>query len=178
MARTELPPTGGEFSLPAVVKPTACPASVAISVPWLKLVDLPNLRFAADPNASSAVREAVVLLSGTPFFVRQTPPPQVGLAAVPSRLVFGIGKNGRCERQIITAWTESPSATVTARAQHSWLVITAKRQKGERQIYEVTIRDDAKLPAGRHDSQIELSTKGSATPSLVIPVVVEVVGKL
>jgi len=178
MARGELPPTGGEFSLPAVVTPTGCAATVAISVPWLKLVDLPNLRFAADANAASGVREAVVSLSGTAFFVRQTPPPQVGLAAVPSRLVFGVGKSGRGEPQIITAWTASPSATVTARAQHSWLVITPKRRKGERQIYEVTIRDDAKLAPGQHDSQIELSVTGLANQSLVIPVVVEVVGKI
>jgi len=178
VVRTELPPAGGEFPLPADLNPSGCLAPIATNVPWLKMTDVAGLRFTAENNPSPAVRDAVVTIADTSFFVRQTPAPQPGLAAVPSRLVFGIRKKGHGDIQRLTAWSESPSVTITARAKKGWLVITPKRGKGDRQFFEISIREDASLSPGRYDTQIELSAGRAPGQSLIIPVVVEVVGKI
>jgi len=177
MVRTELPSTGGGFQVPAILQPTACPVSIGIAVPWLKLVDAAGLQFAAEPNVTQATREAVILIGSRTFFVRQVAPPQLGLAAAPSRLVFAVDQKGRSDKKVVTAWIERPSSVLTARTQHTWLVVTPYRDKQRRQMYEVSIRPDAALPPGRHDTTIELRSADAPNRSVIIPVVIEVVGR-
>jgi len=174
LSRTELPPTGGEFAISTVRKPANCPTSIALSVPWLTTVDPSELRFEAEPNNTGATRDALILIGGQSFLVRQSPPAQVGLAAAPGRLVFGINRKGATDIKILTAWTEQPAGSFIAKPQHPWLVVTPKRHKEHRQVYEVTVKPGADLPPGRHDSEIEISAEGAPDRSIVIPVVVEV----
>ena len=39
LSRTELPPGGGEFTVSTIRKPANCPASIAVSAPWLTTAD-------------------------------------------------------------------------------------------------------------------------------------------
>jgi hypothetical protein len=176
LGRMDMAATGGEFLLPASLKPAACPSSVAFAAPWLKMTDQSQLRFVVEPNTTAAVREALILIGGRAFLLRQMPPPQPGLAAAPSRLVFGVNKEGRTDTKVLTAWSERTSGTFVVRAAHPWLQVTPGKAKKERQVYEVTVRSGSGLPPGRHDSQIELVVEGTAKRSLIIPVVVEVEG--
>ncbi len=153
LSRTELPPTGGEFAISTVRKPANCPTSIALSVPWLTTVDPSELRFEAEPNNTGATRDALILIGGQSFLVRQSPPAQVGLAAAPGRLVFGINRKGATDIKILTAWTEQPAGGFIAKPQHPWLVVTPKRHKEHRQVYEVTVKPGADLPPGRHDTR-------------------------
>jgi hypothetical protein len=174
LARTELPPAGGEFTVPALREPADCPASIAVSAPWLATSDPSELSFVAEPNGTANSRDTLIVVGGRQFYVRQSAAAQAGLAVVPGRLVFGINRKGETDTKTLTAWTEQPSGNFVVKPQHPWLVITPKREKDHRQIYEVTVRRDAALPPGRHDSQIELSTAGAPQRTLTIPVVVEV----
>jgi hypothetical protein len=174
LARTELPSAGGEFTVSAVRDPANCPASIAVSAPWLATLDPSELSFVAEPNATGSSRDTLIVIGGRQFYVRQSAPPQVGLAAVPGRLVFGINRKGESDTKTLTAWTEQPSGSFVAKPQHPWLVITPKRGKEHRQSYDISVRPDAGLPPGRHDTQIELSTAGAPERTLTIPVVVEV----
>jgi len=174
LSRTDLPPGGGEFTVSTIRKPANCPASIAVSVPWLTTADPSELRFEAEPNNTGATRDALILIGGVSFLVRQSPPAKLGLAAAPGRLVFGIDRKGLTDTKTITAWTEQNAGSFVAKPQHSWLVVTPKRNKEHRQTYEVTIQPGAALPPGRHDTQIEISAAGAPERSIVIPVVVEV----
>ena len=92
LGRTDLPYVGGEFSIPAVVTPASCRPKIAFGPTWLRVLDPTAFRLAADANTSAVARDAVITIGDTSFFVRQDPPAQPGLAAAPSRLVFGIDK--------------------------------------------------------------------------------------
>jgi len=176
LARTDLPSSGGEFTITVGLRPAACRPPVAFAAPWIHLVDASAFRFAAEPNTSNSIREVMISIGDSSFFVRQQPPAQPGLAAVPSHLVFGIDKRGRTDTKKITGWTEYGSGVIQARAGHPWITITPRGSaKDKRQGYDVTIRRDARLGPGRHDSYIDLVPEGSA-PALRIPVVVEVPG--
>jgi hypothetical protein len=174
LARTELPPAGGEFAVSAVRDPANCPAPIAVSAPWLATVNPSELSFVAEPNATGSSRDTLIVIGGRQFYIRQSAAPQVGLAAVPGRLVFGIDQKGKTETKTLTAWAEQTPGSFVAKPQHPWLVITPKRGKEHRQSYEITVRPDAALPPGRHDTQIELSTADAPQRILTIPVVVEV----
>ena len=54
--------------------------------------------------------------------MRQSPPAQVGLAAAPGRLVFGINRKGVTDTKILTAWTEQnvPAALSQSRSIRGW----------------------------------------------------------
>ena len=175
--RVDLRASGGEFPIPVIRKPTDCPASVAISVPWLELVNIPRLLLVAQPNSTQSARDAVVLIGGRSFFVRQPAEPQPALAAAPSRLVFSVNLKGESSKQRLAAWGEPSSSNFVARPQHPWLVVILKSDKDGRQVFEVAIKSGAALPPGRHDSAIELFAAGSPNRSLTIPVVVEVEGR-
>jgi hypothetical protein len=176
LARTDLPSSGGEFTISIALRPPSCRPPVAFAASWIHLVDAPSFRFAAEPNTSNSVREVMISIGDSGFFVRQQPPAQPGLAAVPSRLVFGIDKRGKTDTKQITGWTEYGSGMIQARAGHPWLSVTPRRSgKDKRQGYDVTVRREAALGPGRHDSYIDLVPEGSA-PALRIPVVVEVPG--
>jgi hypothetical protein len=174
LSRTEIPPVGGEFTVPAVRQPVNCPASIAISAPWLATTDASGLQFTAEPNNTGATRDTLIVIGGRSFFVRQSPPAQLGLAAAPGRLVFGINRKGEADTKILTAWTEQPSGSFVAKPQHSWLVVTPTSSKEHRQTFNVTVKAGAGLPPGRHDTQIEISAAGAPERSITIPVVVEV----
>ena len=176
VARTELNAEGGEFVLPAVMNPPACDSSIAYSAQWLQLTDEKRLQFVVEPHTGSTVREVMILIGDRSFLLRQMPPPQIGLAAAPSRLVFGVNKRGDSGSQLLTAWTERPSGNFTLRPGHPWLIVTAKKNNQDRQVYEVAVKAKSGLPPGRHDSWIEVSAAGYPNASLTIPVVVEVEG--
>jgi len=144
-------------------------------VSWLKVVDVSNLRLAAEPNTTAAVRETMVLVGGRSFFVRQGPPLQPGFAASPSRLVFAVNQKGESDRKVIIAWSERADAKLGVRSGHPWLIVTPKGTNEGRRRYEISIRPDAKLSPGRYDSEIELSAGANRT--VTIPVVVEVQGR-
>ena len=175
--RIEIPAEGGEFPIPAVLKPAGCPASIAISVPWLTVAEASRLELAVEANLTPSTREAAVLIAGRSFFIRQAAQPQPALAAAPSRLVFAVNVKGESQTKRLTAWGEAPKSNFVARPRHPWLVVTAKNNSDGRQAFEISIEPGAALPPGRHDSTIELFADGSPNRSLVIPVVVEVEGR-
>jgi hypothetical protein len=115
----------------------------------------------------------LIAIGDATYFVRQEPPAQPGLAAVPGRLVFGMDRRGKTDTKRVSGWTEYGSGAITARAADPWLSIKPIPGKKARQTYDVTVRPDAALGPGRHDTYIELVPEGSAPP-LRIPVVVEV----
>ena len=175
--RIEISAEGGEFPIPAVLKPAGCPASIGISVPWLAVAEALRLELAVEPNRTPSTREAVVLIAGRSFFIRQAAQPQPALAAAPSRLVFAVNVKGESGTKRLTAWGEAASANFVARSRHPWLLVTPKTNTDGRRAYEISIKPGAALPPGRHDSAIELFEAGSPNRSLVIPVVVEVEGR-
>lgn len=177
VTRMDLPHEGGNFVLPAILEPPRCPASVAFTSTWLKLTDPAELRFAVEPNTDAGPRDALIVLGQQSFFVRQAPPPQPGLAAAPSHLVFGVNRKGEASTQMLTAWSDLASAEITVRAAHPWLTVTPAKSKKDRKAYEVTIQPDARLMPGRYDSQIEITSTGAPGKSILIPVVVEAVGR-
>jgi hypothetical protein len=139
------------------------------------MLDAGEFRFVAEPNTSTAARDATISIGGSNFFIRQEPPAQPGLAAAPSHLVFGLDKRGKADTKRITGWTEYGAGVIQARAGHPWLSVTPRKGKNKRQIYEVTVQSGSGLGPGRHDSYIDLVPEGSG-PALRIPVVVEVPG--
>jgi hypothetical protein len=175
LARTDLPYSGGEFSIPAFVTPSTCRPKVVFEPSWIRVLDPAAFLMTADPNTSNVARDAIVMIGDTSFFIRQEPPAQPGLAAAPGRLVFGIDKEGRTDTKALSAWTEYGTGAMTARAGEQWLTVKPRRGKDNRQAYDVTVQREAKLGPGRHDTYIELIPEGSGPP-LRIPVVVEVVG--
>jgi hypothetical protein len=174
----ELGAKGGEFTLPVDLKPAACPVSIAFSAPWIRMTDQAGLRFTVEANDTTATRDALIVVGDRTFFLRQTHPPQSGLAAVPSRLVFGVNKEGASDAQVITAWAERALGNFTARSGRPWLVITPKKANRGRQVFEVTVRPNSGLKPGRYDAEIVLVPGGASKRSLTIPVVVEVAGVL
>ena len=177
LARIDLPPVGGEFSIPAVATPATCRPKLQFESTWLRVLDPVAFRLVADPNTTAVARDVVVAIGQASFFVRQEPPAQPGLAAAPGRLVFGVDRKGKTDTKSIAAWTEYGSGSITARAGNPWLSVKPLKRKKDRQAYEVTVQRDAKLGPGRHDSYIELAPEGSG-PTLRIPVVVEVTGTI
>lgn len=175
LARTNLPPNGGEFTVPAVVTPAGCAPAVALASPWVRTVDAATFRFQADANTSNLVRDTLISVGETSFFVRQEPPAQPGLAAAPSRLTFGLDKKGKTDSKRITAWTENGAGKFAARPGHPWLTLKPRRNKDQRQTYEVSVQRNAGLGPGRYDTFVELRPSGS-TNAIRIPVVVEVPG--
>jgi hypothetical protein len=175
IARTDLRHSGGEFTIPVVLKPAACLPPISFSSTWIHIVDSTGFRFVADPNTSTTARDAMISIGAGNFFIRQEPPAQPGLAAAPGRLVFGLDKRGKTDTKRITGWTEYGTGVIAAHPGHPWLSVTSRPGKNKQQTYEVTVRDGSKLGPGRHDSYIDLVPEGSA-PGLRIPVVVEVPG--
>jgi hypothetical protein len=175
--KIEIPAEGGEFPIPAVLKPAGCPASIAISVPWLAVAEASRLELAVEANLTPSTREAVALIAGRSLFIRQAAQPQPALAAAPSRLVFAVNVKGESQTKRLTAWGEAPLSNFVARPRHPWLVVTPKTSSDGRQAFEIAIKPEAALPPGRHDSSIELFAAGSPNRSLLIPVVVEVEGR-
>jgi hypothetical protein len=174
--RTDLPQQGGEFAVPAALQPVGCSASIALDDTWLRIADSSTLRFVAEPNTSAVPRDVTIVVGGRSFYVRQMPPPQPGLAAAPSSLTFGIGKDGKADDKTLTVWSDRGSGKFVATPGHPWLTVTPKRNKNGRQSYEVVVRRKAGLRPGRHDSYVELSPAGVQGMFLRIPVVVEVFG--
>jgi hypothetical protein len=174
--RTEIPQAGGEFAVPAALQPAGCPATIAFNDAWLRIADSRTLRFIAEPNTSPVPRDAMIVVGGRSFYVRQMPPPQPGLAAAPSSLTFGLDKNGEAREKTLTVWSDRGNGKFVATPGHPWLTVTPKRNKDGRQSYEVTVRREAGLRPGRHDTFVELSPAGVPALPLRIPVVVEVFG--
>jgi hypothetical protein len=139
-------------------------------------MDASRLRFVAEPNSTSATREAVILIGKRFFVVRQVAPIQPGLAAAPSRLVFAVDAKGQSAKKVLSFWSEKPSSNYVARSRDAWLTVTPKRGKQALQMYEVSIQPNAALAPGRHDTTIELSAGGTPDRFVTVPVVVEVEG--
>jgi hypothetical protein len=162
--------------VPAALQPAGCSASIAFDDKWLRIADARTLRFVAEPNTSAVPRDVTIVVGGRSFYIRQMPPPQPGLAAAPSSLTFGIGKNGKADEKTLTVWSDRGSGKFIATPGHPWLTVTPKRNKKGRQSYEITVRKEAGLRPGRHDTFVELAPAGVQAVPLRIPVVVEVFG--
>lgn len=178
LGRTDLPHTGGEFQVPVILKPAGCPASVATAAPWIRMIDAGTLKLSAEPNLSAATREAMVLVGERSYFVRQAAAPQPGLAAAPGRLVFAVNRKGESGSKVLTIWSDRAGASFKARSTHPWLSIAPRKGEDGRQSYEVSMQPGAALPPGTHDATIELSVTGAQGHSVLVPVVVEVEGRL
>ena len=174
--RIDVPQAGGEFAVPAALQPAGCSATIAFNDAWLRIADSRTLRFVAEPNTSPVPRDAMIVVGGRSFYVRQVPPPQPGLAAAPSSLTFGLDKNGRTQEKTLTVWSDRGNGKFVATPGHPWLTVTPKRSKDGRQSYEVAVRKEAGLRPGRHDTFVELAPAGVQAMPLRIPVVVEVFG--
>lgn len=176
VARTDLQANAQEFFIPATRTPSGCPASIALSVSWLRVVDGSRMSLAAEQNTTSEVREATVLVGGRSLFVRQFPAAQPGFAASPGQLIFGVNKSGKTDTKQLRVWSEKPVGSFNVKPASPWLTVTPKRGKSDRQSFDVTIKKSAGLKPGRYDTQIDLYTAGASTRVLTVPVVVEVEG--
>ena len=127
----------------------------------------------AEPNNTGATRDTLILIGGRHSTSGNRRPHSSDSPRFQDALFSeSTGKARRTPRHYRLGRQNARS--FVAKPQHSWLVITPKRNKEHRQTYEITVQPDAALPPGRHDTQIRAIGLGRPGAITTIPVVVEV----
>ncbi len=136
------------FRFPPYSKPSGCPASIGISVPWLAVAEASRLELAVEPNRTPSTREAAALIAGRSFFIRQAAQPQLRSPRLPSRLVFAVNVKGESGTKRLTAWARRLQRISSRSTRTRRLLVTPKTNTDGRRAYEISIKPGAALPHG------------------------------